>query len=37
MNGNNTRCLPDGKKGMQSSGEIEDVKEKTHARAKKTL
>ena len=30
VNGNNRRCLPDGRKGMQSPGEIEDVK-KIHA------
>ena len=30
------RCLPDGRKGMQSPGKIEDVK-KIHARARKVL
>ena len=35
--GNNGRCLPDGRKGMQSPGEIEDVKKKIHARARKVL
>ena len=28
MNGNNGRCLPNGRKGMQRPGEIEDVKTK---------
>ena len=37
VDGNNERCLPDGKKGMQSLGEIEDVKKKIHARARKVL
>ena len=31
------RCLPDGRKGMQSPGEIENVKKKIHARARKVL
>ena len=26
VDGNNGRCLPDGRNGMQSSGKIEDVK-----------
>ena len=34
---NNRRCLPDGRKGMQSPGKIEDVKKKIHARARKIL
>ena len=37
VDGNNRRCLPDGRKGMQNSGEIEDVKMKIHARASKVL
>ena len=37
MNRNNTRCLPDGRKGMQSPGKVEDVKKKIHARARKML
>ena len=36
INGNN-RCLPDGRKEMQNPGEIEDVKKKFHARARKML
>ena len=32
---NNRRYLPDGRKGMQSPGEIEDVKKKIHVRARK--
>ena len=35
--GNNGRCIPDGRKGMQRPGEIEDVKKKIHARARKVL
>ena len=34
--GNNRRYFPDGRKGMQSPEEIEDVK-KIHARARKML
>ena len=26
VDGNNRRCLPDGRKGMRTQGEIEDVK-----------
>ena len=37
VDGNNGRCLPDGTKGMQSPEEIEDVKKKIHARARKVL
>ena len=37
VNGNNKRCLPDERKGMQRPGKIEDVKKKIHARAKKVL
>ena len=37
VDGNNRRCLPDGKKGMRSPGEIENVKKKIHARARKVL
>ena len=37
MHGNKRRSLPDGRKGMQSPGEIEDVKMKIHARARKML
>ena len=36
-NGNNGRCLPDGRKGMRRSGKIEDMKKKIHARARKVL
>ena len=36
MYGNN-RCLPDGRKGMLRPGQIEDVKKKIHARARKVL
>ena len=35
--GNNRRCLPDRRKGMRRPGEIENVKKKTHASAKKVL
>ena len=37
VDGNNRRCLPDGRKGMRRPGEIEDVKKKIHARARKML
>ena len=37
VDGNNRRCLRDGRKGMQSPGKIEDVKKKIHARARKVL
>ena len=37
MDGNNRKCLPDGRKGMRRPGEIEDVKKKIHARARKML
>ena len=37
VNGNNRRCLPDGRKGMQRPGKIEDEKKKIHARARKVL
>ena len=33
----NRRCLPYGRKGMQSPGEIDDVKNKIHATARKVL
>ena len=33
----NDRCLPDGRKGMQSLGKIEDVKKKIYPRARKML
>ena len=36
MDGNNRKCLPDGRKGMQSSEKIENVK-KIHFRARKVL
>ena len=36
VDGNNGRCLPDGRKEMQSLREIKDVK-KIHARARKML
>ena len=35
--GNNGRCLPDGRKRIQSPGEIENVRKKIHARASKVL
>ena len=35
--GNARRCLPDGRKEMQSPGEIENVKKQIHARARKML
>ena len=37
MDLNNGRCLPDGRKGMKRPGEIENVKKKIHARARKVL
>ena len=37
VDGNNKRCLPDGRKGMQSQGKIEDVKKKINAKARKML
>ena len=37
IDGNNRRCLPDGRKGMQKPGKIENVKKKIHARARKVL
>ena len=37
MDGNNERCLPDGRKGIQSSIKIENVKKKIHARPRKML
>ena len=37
VDGNNRRRLPDGRKGMRRPGEIEDVKKKIHARARKML
>ena len=37
VDGNNGRCLPDGRKGMQRSEKIEDVKKKIPARARKVL
>ena len=37
VNENNRRCLPDGRKGMRRPGEIENVKNKIHARARKVL
>ena len=37
MHGNNRRCLPDGTKGMQRPGKIENVKKKIHARARNVL
>ena len=33
----NGRCLPDGRKGMQRSRKIKNVKKKIHARARKAL
>ena len=37
VDGNNRRCFPDGRKGMQRPGKVEDVKKKIHARARKVL
>ena len=37
MDGNNGRCLPDGRKEMQSPGKIENLKKKIHASARKVL
>ena len=37
MDGNNRRCLPDGRKRISRPGEIEDVKKKIHARTRKVL
>ena len=37
MEGNNRRCFPNGRKGIQSPKEIEDVKKKIHARSRKML
>ena len=37
VDGNNKKYLPDGRKGMQSPGKIEDVKKKINARARKVL
>ena len=37
MDGNNRRCLPDGRKGMPRPGKTEDVKKKIHARTRKVL
>ena len=37
VDGNNGRCLPDGRKGMRRPGKIENVKKKIHARARKML
>ena len=37
VDGNNRRCLPDGREGMRRPGEIEDVKKKIHVRARKML
>ena len=37
VDGNNRRCLPDGRKKIQSPGKVEDVKKKFHARARKML
>ena len=37
MDGNNRRCLPDGRKGMRRPGEIEDVKKKIHVIARKVI
>ena len=37
VDGNNRRCLLDGRKGMRSPGKIENVKKKILARARKML
>ena len=37
MDGNNRRCLPDERKGIQSLGKIESVKKKIHATARRVL
>ena len=35
VDGNNGRCLPDGRKEMRIAGEIENVKKEIHTRARK--
>ena len=37
IDGNSRGCLADARKGMQSSGKIEDRKKKIHTRARKML
>ena len=37
MNGNNRRCLSNGRKGIQKPEKIEIVKKKIHARAREML
>ena len=37
VDGNNKRCLPDRRKGMESPRDIENVKKKIHARTGKVL
>ena len=37
VDGNNIRCLPDGRKSMRRPEEIEQLKKKIYARAKKML
>ena len=37
MDGNNGKCLPEGRKGKQRPGKIKDAKKKIHARARKML
>ena len=37
VDGNNRRCLPDGRKEIQSLRETEDVKKKIHAKARRML
>ena len=37
IRGNNGRCLPDGRKGIQTPEKIENVKKKIHAGARKML
>ena len=37
VDGNNGRCLPDGRKKRQTPEKIENLKKKIHARASKVL
>ena len=37
IDGNNGRCLPDGQKGMQIPGKIENVEKKIYLGARKVL
>ena len=37
VNGNNRRCLPDGRKGIKSPEKIKNMKKKVHNRVRKML